>query len=100
MWWSFYDSLVLLKLTIDCFFRIKIIKKLYTVLYADEDMLYFNEDADNVIFCCNKMGIHRVNYKNISRDNNFDEDDPDNIILVTPLAYYIKLGKGKSLKKG
>ena len=68
-------------------------------MYADENMLYFNEGANNVIFCCNKMGIHRVNYKNISRDNNFDEDDPDNIILVRLLAYYIKLEKGKSLKK-
>ena len=29
----------------DCFVTSKMIKKLYTVLYADENILYFNEDS-------------------------------------------------------
>ena len=29
------------------------IKELYTALYADENILYFNEDSSNVVFSCN-----------------------------------------------
>ena len=46
---------------------------------------FFDEDSDNVTFCCNKMGILSVNL-NINFDNNFDEDDPDTIILIRLLA--------------
>ena len=33
------------------------IKKLFTRLYAGENILYFNEDSGNVVFNCNEMGI-------------------------------------------
>ena len=50
------------------------IKKLYTTLYADENVFYFNEDSDNIVFSCNEMGILNIDLNNINLDNNFDED--------------------------
>ena len=38
----------------------KMIKKLYTVLYADDGLLFFDEDSGDVTFCCNEMGILSV----------------------------------------
>ena len=35
--------------------------KIFTALYADENILYFNKDFSNVTFCCHKMGILSVN---------------------------------------
>ena len=40
-----------------------------------------------------------VNLNNINLDNNFDEDDPDTIILIRFLAWQIKFEKRKELKK-
>ena len=70
-----------LKLIPDWFVTSKAIKKPYTVLYTDKNILYFNEDSGNVAFSCNEMGI-----LNVDLDNNFDEDDPDTIILIRLLA--------------
>ena len=61
------------------------IKKLYTALYADDNILYFNEDS-GVIFSYDEMCI----LNNINLDNNIDEDDPDTIILFRRLASHIK----------
>ena len=33
------------------------LKKLYTALYADDGLLSFDEDSDDITFCCNEMGI-------------------------------------------
>ena len=68
------------------FFTSKIIKKLYTALYIDHGLLFFDDDFGEVTFCCNKMGIVSVNLHNINLDNNFDEDDPDIIILMSLLT--------------
>ena len=40
-----------------------------------------------------------VTSKMVNLDNNFDEGDPDAIILFRPLAWYIKFEKRKVLKK-
>ena len=48
-----HDSLAALKLTPDWFVTSKTIKELYTALYADETILYFNEDSGKVVFSCN-----------------------------------------------
>ena len=61
------------------------IKKLFAALYADENTFYFNEDSSDAVFNCNQIGINNNNF-----DNNFDEDDPDIIILIRVLAWYIK----------
>ena len=73
------------------------IKKLLIVLYADENILYFDEDSGNAVFSCNEMGILNIDLNNINLDNNFDEDDPDTIILIRPLAWHIKSEKRKAL---
>ena len=75
------------------------IKKLYTPLYTDENILYLNEDSGDVTFCCDKMGILSVNLNNINLDNNFDEDDPDTIFLIRLLVLQVKFEKHKALKK-
>ena len=93
------DSLVALKLIPDWFVTSKMVKKLYTALYADDGFLFFDEDSDSVTFCCHEMGIASVNLDNINLDNNFDKDDPDVIILIRLLAWHKKFKKCKSLKK-
>ena len=45
------------------------------------------------------MDILCVNLININLDNNFDEDDPDTIILIRLLAWHSKFKKCKALKK-
>ena len=51
-----------------------------------QNILYFNEGSGNVVFSCDEMGILHVNLNNINLDNNFDEDDPDTIILIMLLS--------------
>ena len=45
------------------------------------------------------MGILNIDLNNINLDNNFDDNDPDTIILIRLLAWYIKFEKRKALKK-
>ena len=66
------------------------IKKLFTALYADENILYFNEVSGDAVFNYNEMGIINIDLNNISLDNNFDEEDPNTIILIRFLACYTK----------
>ena len=61
--------------------------------------IYFNENPGNILFSSNEMGILNIDLNNINVDNNFDEDDPDTIILIRLLAWYIKFDKRKALKK-
>ena len=88
-----------MKLITDWFVTSRMIKKPYTALYADEDILYFNEDSGNVVFLCNKMGILNIDLNYINLDNNFDEDDPGTIVLVRVLTWHIKFEKYKAIKK-
>ena len=71
------DSLAALKLIPDRFVTSKIIKKLFNASYADDNILYFNEDSSNIVFFCNEMGILNIDLNNINLDNNFEDDDPD-----------------------
>ena len=45
------------------------------------------------------MGIVNIDLNNISFDDNFDEEDPNNIILIRLLAWHTKFEKRKELKK-
>ena len=58
------------------------IKKLFTALYADENILYFNEVSGDAVFNYNEMGIINIDLNNISLDNNFDEEDPNIMRLI------------------
>ena len=73
------------------------IKELYTALYADENILYFNEDSGNVVFSCNEMGILNIDLNNINLDNDFGKDDLDTNILIRLLVWHIKFEKRKAL---
>ena len=52
-------------------------------MYADDGLLFFDEDSGDITFCCDEMGILSVNLNNINLDKNFDEDDSDTVILKT-----------------
>ena len=53
-------------------------KKFLTALYADDNILYFNEDSHNALFSCNEMSIVRIDLNNINLDNtNYVEDDSE-----------------------
>ena len=65
-----------LKFIPDGFVTSKMMKKLLTALYADDNILYFNEDSGDVILFCNEMGIVCVNLNNVNLgDTNYGEDD-------------------------
>ena len=92
------DSLAALKLIPDRFVTIKMTKKPFTALYADENILYFDEGSDNIVFNCNGMGILYIDLNKINLDNDFDKDDLDTIILIRLLALHIKFEKRKEVK--
>ena len=94
------DYLAVLKFIPDWFVTSKMIEKPFTALYADDNILYFNEDSGNAIFSCNEMGILNIDLNDINLDDtNYNEDDPETIVHVRLLAWYIKLEKRKALKK-
>ena len=93
------NSLAAFKLVLDWFVTSKMIKELFTALYADENILQINEDSGNVIFSCNEKGILNIDLNNINLDNNFDEDDPKTIILIRLFLWNIKFEKRKAFKK-
>ena len=89
-----------IKIVRDWFVTIKMIKRLLTAVYADENILYFNKDSSNVVFNCNGMGILNIDLNNINLDDtNYDEDDPDTIILIILLASHTKFEKGIGKEK-
>ena len=79
------------------------IKTLFNALYADENILYFNEDSGNVAFICNEMGILNIDVTNINLDTNYDinydEDDLNTIILIRLWQGILNLKNAKNLKK-
>ena len=93
------DCLAGLNFLPDWFVTSIMIKKVFTALYGDENIPYFNEDSSDVVFCCNEMSFLSVNLNNITLDDtNCEEDDPDVIINVRLLAWQIKFEKHKELK--
>ena len=76
------------------------IEILFIALYTDEKILYFNEDSGNVVVNCNEMGILNIDLNNINFDDtNYDEDDPDTIILSDIWCGILNFKKCKPLKK-
>ena len=57
-------------------------------MYADENILYFNEESCNAIFNCNAMDILNIDFNNTNLNNNFDEDDLDTINMRLILLDY------------
>ena len=76
------------------------IKNFFTDIYADGNIICFNEYSGDVIFSCNEMGIFRIDLNNINLDNsNYDEEEPETIIHVRLLAWHIKFEKRKVIEK-
>ena len=55
------DSLAAFKINPDWFVTSEMIKKLHIALYLDKNIFYLNGNSDNVIFCCDEMGIFSTN---------------------------------------
>ena len=94
------DFLPALNFHRDWFVTSKMIKKLLTALYADDNILYFNNDSGDVVFSCNEMGIIGIDINNINLDDtNYDEDYPETIIYTIILDWHIEFEKRKVLKR-
>ena len=83
------DSLAASNLIRDWFVTSKIIKEVYTAIYADQNILCFNEDSGNIVLPCNEMDILNIDLNDINLDDNFDEDDLHTIILIRLLAWHV-----------
>ena len=95
-----YGCLTALNIVPDWPVTSKMIWKLFTALYADKNILYFNDDSSNATFCCNEMDILSVNLDNINFDDtNYEKDDPDTIIPIRLLALHIKFERHKTFNK-
>ena len=68
----------------------KMIRKLFTALYADDNIPNFNENSVNAVFSCIGMCILNIDLSNIILDDtNYDEDDHEAIIPVKFLVCHI-----------
>ena len=93
------NSLAALRLIPDWFVKSRMSGKLYTALYADQNILYSDEGSGNALFSCKEMGILNMDIKNINLDNNFDADDPDTIILIRLWLGILDLKNTENFKK-
>ena len=76
------------------------LRVIFTDLYADENILYFNEDSRNVAFNYNETSIRNIDLNCIKLDgNNFDKDDPEIIIMSGFWQGILNLKKRKAFKK-
>ena len=81
-----------LKFVSNWFVTGKLIKKLHTALFADDDILFFDEDSVSFTFSNDEIDVLSIDLNNIDFDDvNFDEDDPEIIIHVRLMAWYNKL---------
>ena len=62
------------------------IKKLYTALYTDNSLLFFDECSGMSHFVVMKWILLVLNLDYIDLDHNIDENEPDTIILIRLLA--------------
>ena len=82
------DSLAPLKRIFNWFVTTKMIKKLFSALQADENVLYFSEDSGYIVFNCNGTGILNIELNNINIANNLMK-----MILMLLFLSDIWLGK-------
>ena len=85
---SIEDFLPASKFVLDWFVTSKMVQKLFTALYADDNTLFFDEYSGNITLG-NQMGILSVGLNNINLDDtNYDADDPKSIFhIISGLAY-------------
>ena len=75
-----------MKLISDWFVTSKMIKNLSAALYADENLLCFNEGSVDAVCHYNKMVIVNSDLNNTSLDDNSNEEDPITVILIRNFA--------------
>ena len=76
------------------------IKKLLNTLYADENIINFNEDSGDSVFSCNELVVLNTDLNNINLDHtNYDKDNSETIIHIRLLAWNTKFEKRKALQK-
>ena len=81
------DCLTALKFIPDWFVTSKMIKKLLTAFYSNDNVLCFNEDSGIAVFSCNEMGTLNIDLIDI------------NLVHIRLLAWHMKFEKRKALKK-
>ena len=98
------DCLAALKFIPDWFVTSKMLENLDNALHAnDDDILFYNEDFDEVTFIANQrhilaVDLYKIILDNDNNNNSFYEDDPD-IVHVRLLTWCSKCKKRKALKK-
>ena len=65
----------------------KMIRRCDDAVYSNDNIVFSNEDCNNVTFSSVDMDILSVDLNNVNlNDVNFDEDDPETIIHVRFIA--------------
>ena len=63
------------------------LENLNTVVFSNADTDLDDMDSDIVTFCRDGTGLVAIDFNNINLgDDNFDEDNPANIVLVRLMA--------------
>ena len=95
------DCLAALKFVPDWFVASKMLEKLDNAFHPNDDIFFYNEDFNKVIFIACQKQILAADLDNIEldNDNNFYEDDPDTIIHVGILTWRSNFKTRKALKK-
>ena len=95
------NSPAAVKSILNWFVTSKMFEKFVKSLLTDNDILFFNEDINNVTFIANQRHILGVDLDkvNLDNDNKFDENDPDTTVHVRLLAFPGKIEKSKALIK-
>ena len=89
-----------LKFFLDWFLAGKMIKKLDGDLFVKGDIIFVNEDYNNVTFFSDELHILSVDLININLDEiNFEEDDPETIVHVRLMAWCNRFKQRKAYKK-
>ena len=72
--------------------------EIYTALYANENIRYFNGDSGNVLFSCNETGIINIDLNNVNFGNNAMKMILVLVFFFRLLDWHIKFENWKSLK--
>ena len=99
-WEAVDDFLSTFKFVPDWFVASKMIKNIVIALYADENIIYFNDYSGDSVFSCNEIAILSMDLTAIIPDDtNYDEHDPETIIHIRLMVLHIKFDKRKAFKK-
>ena len=91
------DCLSALQFVLDWFVSSKMVEKFCRVLFAKDDIVFFDKGFGSVTFPEVEMGILSLDLDKIYFDDvNFYENDPETIIHVRLLAWHNKFEQCKT----